>query len=491
THQGKIVVETRLLDETEATAVLECAVSDTGIGMTPEQSAKLFQKFFQADASTTRRYGGTGLGLAISKRLVEIMGGEIRVESAPMAGSRFVFNVCLRKPEGNQRHDSSSSQDGFGMENAHVGDPPPVSLLGTHVLLVEDNEINQQVARELLERAHIRVTLVENGEEAVAVVQRERFDAILMDIQMPVMDGLTAARSIRKLVAHGQVPIIAMTANARVDDRNDCLAAGMNDHVAKPIHPDALLDVLKKWAKPTTPVESQSVVTPAKPIESQTPGDVSSLPHLPGIDTCLGLRHVGGNAKLYRKILLKFTHNQLHTCHQMQTSLRHGDLDALARAAHTLKGVAGTLGMTDLRNMALEIENKVTAPAGTEDILLAIDVAGRELERIIGAIRATLPAPVESANTNDNSQDAKVVQETAEELVLLSGHLREAEALLLAYDASVENVIDRVDRLVHTSDKRFKTHMLRQCIERYDFEEGLQQLRQWARELDVNLEIES
>ncbi|WP_051379022.1 ATP-binding protein [Derxia gummosa] len=266
---------------------LRLEVSDTGIGIAPEQLARLFRMFEQADASTTRRYGGTGLGLAISKRLAELMGGRIGADSQPDRGSRFWVELPFAPAFGaatiagaaggdldlaaiagrrdrDAEADNGASHDCAG--NAphppadgacHATRPPDAGaaplpaptppLAGLDLLLAEDNELNRLVATELLRQAGARVTVAEDGIVAVALAREHGFDAVLMDVQMPRLDGLGATRQIRRLPGRERLPIIAMTANAYAEDRASCLDAGMNDHVAKPFRPDELVATLLRW----------------------------------------------------------------------------------------------------------------------------------------------------------------------------------------------------------------------------------------------------
>ena len=240
TSEGEVQLELNRLEDTPTSSTLHFAVSDTGIGMTPEQCGRVFDTFIQADSSTTRKHGGTGLGLPISRQLVQLMGGEdLYVSSTPNVGSIFSFTLTLPKAEESTEFLSDRQSD--------IEELP---LLGVRVLLTEDNEMNQDIAISLLEGAGAEVRLAVNGEEAVRMVQEEPFDLVLMDILMPVMDGLTAAKHIREIGKDQPelsiLPIIAMTANAMAEDRNRSILAGMDGHITKPVDPKALLTVLKE-----------------------------------------------------------------------------------------------------------------------------------------------------------------------------------------------------------------------------------------------------
>ncbi|WED23378.1 AAA family ATPase [Vibrio sp. JC009] len=245
TKTGKILVRVKeqkvVLNSAGEQAELLFEVIDTGIGITQEQQEKLFHAFEQVDSSTTRKFGGTGLGLTISHALVEMMGGSVSVSSEPGKGSRFSFTARLTR---------ATSKTGQATSEARNKEPDINQLNGRRVLLVEDNKVNQMVAEALLKSQGIEVVVAENGRIAVDTVRNNApFDTILMDIQLPEMDGYQATRHIREIWSESELPIIAMTAHAMDQEKQKCLDAGMNDHIGKPIVPQALFATLAKWIK--------------------------------------------------------------------------------------------------------------------------------------------------------------------------------------------------------------------------------------------------
>lgn len=240
TEKGSVTLRILSQEDNPDDVLLRFEIQDTGIGISADAQERLFSAFEQADSSMTRKYGGTGLGLAISKRLVGLMGGDIGVESELGAGSTFWFTARFGKSENALR--PANVTPGDWAERQLKAD-----FAGARILLAEDEPINQEVSSALLEEAGLQVDLAEDGEKAVSMARTQHYDIILMDIQMPLLNGIEATRAIRALPGKETTPILAMTANAFDDDRERCIEAGMNDHIGKPVDPDTLFQTLLKW----------------------------------------------------------------------------------------------------------------------------------------------------------------------------------------------------------------------------------------------------
>lgn len=388
TERGTITVSAELLATDGDMASIRCAVSDTGIGMTAEQRSRLFTSFTQADNSTTRRFGGTGLGLAICRQIIEQMGGWIRADSAPGAGSVFSFQLRLKIGEGAatgpaphepalepvpEQPVTAAADDGtdrgpatdIGRMAAPAIPRLPPELQGLRVLLVEDNEINREIAVELLRDAGLLVDCAGDGKIACAMIADHGADyaAVLMDVQMPRLDGISATREIREYWPADRLPIIALTAHAYEEEQQRCLAAGMNDHLSKPVDPAHLLRRLSHWL--------QAGPRPASPIPATTPDPVTALapalppdlpPDLPPFDIGSALHRVNGNAALLRRLIVHFGENYAAAGAAIRDLLAADKEDDAHRYIHTLKGVARSLSLAAVAEASDRLEALFDAP---------------------------------------------------------------------------------------------------------------------------------
>jgi len=556
TDHGEIVIKVDQEYEGIDDVKLVFSVSDTGIGMSREQTNSLFQAFTQADSSTTRKYGGTGLGLAISKKLANLMEGDTWVESTQGFGSTFYFSglfgkqtkqrfneyyttvditgkrvlICddnrtarhiftetlqglrfrvdaaasgeeaiemlesvddppfdillldwrmpgmdgiqtIEKIRGNSRIKQqpvtimvSAFSDSELVETAHqhgievvLNKPVPYSTLfdgimracgkhiesamhkdvlsleskadltqiqGARILLTEDNEINQEVASELLESAGFLVDIANNGSEAITILNNEiesgGYDLVFMDLQMPVLDGYSATREIRKDRRFNDLPIIAMTADAMSGIKEKCLEAGMNDYITKPLDPQTVFRVVASWIKPQNRSETYTPIVAMKEATVQV-----TLPDLEGFDTRLGLLRVNANVKLYKSLLLKFLESNESAIDDIKGTYNTGDKETAIRIAHTLKGVAGNLGHENLRSEAAKVEQELHSnPVPDLEVLLGnlekvLSPALKEITRWKGLLEESKPINVSSPVSDDVDME------------LLRGLCMELEELLI------------------------------------------------------------
>jgi signal transduction histidine kinase/DNA-binding response OmpR family regulator/HPt (histidine-containing phosphotransfer) domain-containing protein len=600
TERGEITIVMKVREETETDVVVYGAVTDTGIGLTPEQMAKLFQSFQQADASTTRQYGGTGLGLAITKQIAELMGGQVGVDSVHGQGSTFWFTARLGKSKSQvvpqllredlegkrilvvddneaarlllgrllvELHlDVDSAESGaqaldmldravaqgkpyealyldwqmpgmngielaqkvrerpydqmpkmvlvtgygreevlksaedirldnvlvkpvngsmlfdsvtrlFGQFNPEADDDRDggkgaaasmTAIRGAKVLLVEDNDLNQEVATELLRGVGLVVDVADNGQIAVEKVQAAAYDIVLMDMQMPVMDGLSATRIIRQMPQFNELPIVAMTANAMQADREACRAAGMDDHVAKPIEPQELFQALLKWVKPREGAADEADVLGLPTAAEQPAADAG--PRMPvgidGLDTELGLRRVLGKVPRYVSMLEKYVAGQTGAIAEMRQAIAANDRDTATRLAHTTKGVSGNIGATVVQRLAETLEEALKHGEPMDGMPALVDALEERLVPLVTAIAAQLPQQAETAASSgpvtiDEAQLAAVserLRSLLEDMDSDAGEWMQAHAALLAaaYPAHVKAV--------------------QEALEGFDFDVALEQL---------------
>ncbi len=599
-QSGKIVFSVENLDEQPNKVVLKFSVKDTGIGINKAQMVKIFEGFQQADSTTTRTHGGTGLGLTISKNFVELMGGEIGVESQPGKGSTFSFTLPFRYQtdktkkyrlpnsdldgmrillvDGNEVsknnmqnflayypfkvacadsaemaiqelskvHNSGDVPYGLvlidsnlaGADSIELGirirqtptfsDLPiiiiascnssdienqvveaglnialckPVlfsrlyeailkvfgyapehhlerldnvcemqdskNIQGARILLVEDNEINQQIAREMLEHAGIVVTTADNGKKAVENIQLNEYDLVLMDIQMPVMDGYEASQKIRELesAAQSSIPIIAMTAHAMVEHREKSLLAGMNDHLSKPIDSTALFSTLSRWIPEKS--KKQSVGRDAKVSVSKVKQAETDLPDaLPGIDIQESLARFGGNKSLYAKILTRFPDSQKNTVENIISSLEAGDRETALHHAHTLKGISGNIGASELQKSAEDLENAINAEK--KDLKDLISNVSDKLEKTLSGIAQLEQNQTEGLSAETISVDVIDIQK----VTLLFDELK---TLLEEDNTAAMKKMGQVKEALMGSLLQDEFTAIKEALEKYDFEKALRE----------------
>jgi signal transduction histidine kinase/DNA-binding response OmpR family regulator len=342
---------------------IEFRVADTGIGMTPEVLARLFQPFEQADHSTTRRFGGTGLGLAISRDLARLMGGELSARSVAGAGSEFTLSLPLPAAD--------AVESGFAPLSAQGR-----RLVGLRLLAAEDVEVNRYVLRELLEAEGAAVVFAENGREAVDRLAQDgpaAFDAVLMDVQMPVMDGIEAMQQVRALAP--TLPVIGLTAHAMPEERARCLAAGMVEHVAKPIDLEALVAAVRRHAAPAA--ADEPCPAPADAPAPRGPIDWDRLSE-----------RFGGRRGFVPRLLATLLRNMSDVPRRLHEARAAGDLGRLAATAHEVKGVVGYLATEPLQALAARTQR--AAAAGEPDAAALADALASALDELLDAVQERL-----------------------------------------------------------------------------------------------------
>jgi two-component system, sensor histidine kinase and response regulator len=422
TTSGGIELRTSVLERSDTETLLRFEVQDSGIGLNAQQIARLFQSFSQADASTTRKYGGTGLGLAISKGLAELMGGQVGVDSEEGVGSTFWATARLELARAADIAAAPDAADSHGLGVLQ-------DRRGARVLLVEDNEINQIVATELLQGAGLEVDVADHGGQALERLRAAQahnlvYALILMDMQMPVMDGMEATRQIQRNPLWRQIPVVAMTANTMEGDSERCLAAGMVDFVGKPIDPEHLWATLARWIAPHN-TQSAQIGAGAVGAADLASAQAAMPAGLPGLDVAAGLRRVQHKAELYRRLLQSFVQGQAAAPAQLRAAMQQGQDKLAERCAHTLRGVAGTIGAHTLAARAEQLEMAIRL--GLERARIEAEILATEaaLLPLLAGLQDYLEnsAPLEQAPAGLAAGDLKILIE----------HLR---ALLRSDDAA-------------------------------------------------------
>lgn len=401
TEKGSITLSITFKHMAQSKAVLTFSVEDTGIGMSEEVIAQLFQPFTQADGSINRRFGGTGLGLAISRKLLHLLGSEVGVESRPEHGSVFSFDIALspapdaRQSDGNQRPSpqQTSKQD-------------VRPLAGAAVLVAEDNPVNQLVVCEFLHSAGILTRIANNGREALALIEQEMFDAVLMDVHMPEINGLDVVRRLRQDERFSALPIIALTAGVTTDEREQAIASGMNEFLAKPIDADALLDTLARCIPPR-PARRRTETEPP-----QSYGTGNSL-QLPGFDMEY-LAGLMGSREAAVNLLLRFRTDAATAMERLEAEIAAGDLAGAERHLHQLKGMAGNVGAQLLHAAAETLDTELKQERCDEHALEALRSAYRAVMEVLGTLQ---PSDARIVNRSTLPQAFKAAVASIEELL--------------------------------------------------------------------------
>jgi PAS domain S-box-containing protein len=376
TAAGHVELRMGLNAREEHRVCLSIEVEDTGIGLAEESIAHLFQPFAQADASVNRKFGGTGLGLALCKRLAELMGGDISVTSREGAGTTFSVKIWLGLGNAADLPELAQASDKQTL---------PARYRNAQVLVVDDQPLNREIVEALLATVDITPSIATNGQEALDILRQfgpRAFDLVLMDIQMPIKDGLTAAREIRGWEGFAELPIIAMTAHTMEHEKDISTAAGMNDHIGKPFETFSFLRLLARWI----PAAKQQM--PADSPDPATPPAAVGLAALCSIDTQAGLARFAGNESRYRHWLTEFLAEAPAYTARIRQALAAGKPEEARQSAHTIKGRVGMLGMTGLHGIAAALEAALKQGAPIDDVLgqlqTAVDLLCMEIRSGLG-----------------------------------------------------------------------------------------------------------
>ncbi|MDM8516869.1 ATP-binding protein [Desulfobacterales bacterium HSG16] len=481
TEKGHIFLNIELVEFRSERVLLKFMVEDTGIGIPLEILPTLFKSFTQADSSTTRKYGGTGLGLSICNLLAELMGGEIWAESTLQSGTRFYFTAEFGLDLNASNDENTDSAIKTDISEKEMME----QLVGARVLLVEDNSINQQVAVEILGSVGIIVDIADNGQEAVEAIHSSPYDAVLMDVQMPVMDGLEASIEIRKDGRFNDLPIIAMTAHAMKGDREKCIEAGMNDYITKPINTNDLFAILSGWISD----EGEGIVLDESCVDQPDPDEwmkeTEFSPAMPGIDGHACLKELGGNKNLLLKLLNEFTGRYADSVSEIRNALNKGDLEFVQRLGHTLKGVSGIFSAKQLYAASLKLETIVKDRRSDQyDNIIcefgnALDHAmesARQLEKEFEDT-STINMPDEGTD-NVKKDTAQLSSELGPELIELHKYLKE-------HNPRAEATLESIKPTLMSNGFKEEVLEMEKSVNRFDFKSAVSILKDIATSLEI------
>jgi PAS domain S-box-containing protein len=457
TNKGIIQISVTDVFRDHENVELEFTVCDTGIGMDADKLNSIFRPFSQADSSTTRNFGGTGLGLTISSQLINGMGGEIQVESEPGIGSTFYFRLKFPLIKGDLKEDTQriSTRRSF------------TQLQDTRILLVEDNQVNRELATEVLHRHELVVDAASNGKEALEKLSQQAYDLILMDIQMPVMDGYEATRNIRSKLGLVKLPIIALTASSSSSVREKCMEAGMDDYLSKPIDIHELMEMIDRFINPVVhKISAKQPPLPFSKISSSHP-----VLEIPGLDTREAMQRLSIGRESYLQLLRKFAKRHHGDVDETISLLKQDEYGDARRMAHTLKGLAGTIGATKLSSQMANLEQAIKQRAPSSQLLNQLALAREELQTVVSHIedigetvlqRQTLP-PMQ---TQDVSERVRLLMKLTED-----------------YNVTASNEVDKLMQLTGDNPIFDELQNIRDDLENFDFDAATDALKKLLEQL--------
>ncbi|GAE90559.1 hypothetical protein JCM21531_4182 [Acetivibrio straminisolvens JCM 21531] len=447
THEGYISVRVELIEKNEENACIKFSVTDTGIGISEEQKKLLFQAFTQGDASTSRKYGGTGLGLAICKRLVELMKGEINVESEVGKGSTFSFSLRLKIASCNEKSNGKSKSVDTEEQYKNV-----------KILLVEDSSVNLQMTKEILENMGIDTDTAQSGEEAVKKAESNEYELILMDIRMPGMDGYEATRRIRKL-ERGSMPIVALTADAVEGVAQKAKEAGMNGYLTKPLEPERLLEVIRSMTNNSVKFKEEKKESCAKAKDAEK----SHYEHKhETLDFDGAVSRLGGKRDKYISILKSFVELHKDDGIKIRELAASGKRDELKRFLHSLKGSAANIGALKLKDLLARLEESYMLHSCEKDAKWMNDLE-KELERLIEEIMQYIQAFDSSKGSSPKNHENNNVLEDLEMLY----------KLLFTGDSNAKSFFEEELAYLGNVLRPEDYHDLKKKISSYEFQKAL------------------